>query len=150
MVMPASPMADFIVRQTRFAPGASQEFFNPVFDLDGVRTRKVEPRGRIREVVIRLCHGCLVVIPVAEFGHDHIAVLELRHRAGAESEFAAEMSDMIGQRVNGRFGSPSWLIINARFICSTDPSVWSRSGCAKATTDSAMAPIDISPCHCTE
>ena len=74
MVMPAAPVTDLVVCQARFALGASQAFFDAVFGLGGAgELGERSFGGRVREVVIRLRHGRLVAVPVAD--HDQHFVL---------------------------------------------------------------------------
>ena len=74
MVMPAAPVTDLVVCQARFALGASQAFFDAVFGLGGAgELGERSFGGRVREVVIRLRHGRLVAVPVAD--HDQHFVI---------------------------------------------------------------------------
>ena len=78
MVMPAPPVADFVVGQARFALGAVQTFFDAMFGLRGAS--ELGERGfgtRVRQVVVGLRHRLLIAISVAD--HDEQLVVG-RHR----------------------------------------------------------------------
>ncbi len=63
MVMPAAPVADFVVGQPRFALGATQTFFDAVFGLG--RASELGQRGvgaGVRQRVVGLRDRLLVVI----------------------------------------------------------------------------------------